>query len=121
MLFFGMKRKNCGSLFFLLSYLHKKRRKKKRQRHFNRNSNEIGYIAISKEKLPPTTSITTCTPKHYLLKKKRNVKKNQLELCCCCPLCAKIQNLGSSLNIFCFCYYLFSKRRLAVNMLTLTC
>ena len=54
-------------------------------------------------------------------KKKRNVKKNQLELCCCCPLCAKIQNLGSSLNIFCFCYYLFSKRRLAVNMLTLTC
>ena len=54
------------------------------------------------------------TPKHYLLKKKKKCKKNQLLCCCCCcPLWAKIQILGSSLNIFCFCY--FSKRRLAVR------
>ena len=67
-------KEKSGSLFFLLSYLHKKRRKKKRQRHFNRNSNEIGYIAISKEKLPPTT-ITTTYSKALPSQKKRNVKR----------------------------------------------
>ena len=75
MLFFGMKRKNCGSLFFLLSYLHKKRRKKKRQRHFNRNSNEIGYIAISKERSFPQPLVLLHVLQSITFSKKKKCKK----------------------------------------------